>query len=70
MVNSASVSTWRRQTLTLVQRRLQMARKRIAESAALADAAQASGFADQSHMTRLFIRTYGVSPGVYAAAMN
>jgi len=36
----------------------------------LADAACEAGFADQSHMTRLFTRTYGISPGLYAAAMN
>ena len=54
----------------LVQRRLQRARKMIAQGATLADAAQASGFADQSHMTRLFVRTYGMSPGIYAVAMN
>ncbi|WP_159719089.1 AraC family transcriptional regulator [Geminicoccus flavidas] len=54
----------------LVQRRLQRARRLIGEGAALADAAQASGFADQSHMTRLFVRAYGMSPGLYAAAMS
>jgi len=54
----------------LVQRRLQMARRMIAAGTALADAAQATGFADQSHMTRLFVRTYGLSPGRYAAAMR
>lgn len=54
----------------LVQRRLQKARKLIANGVPLADAAHAAGFADQSHMTRLFVRTYGMSPGVYAAAMN
>lgn len=54
----------------LVQRRLQRARKMIAQGIALADAAQAAGFADQSHMTRLFVRTYGMSPGTYAAAMT
>ena len=54
----------------LVQRRLQRARKMIADGTTLADAAQAAGFADQSHMTRLFVRTYGMSPGVYAAGMN
>lgn len=53
----------------LVQRRLQRARKMIAGGTALADAAHAAGFADQSHMTRLFVRTYGMSPGLYAAAM-
>lgn len=54
----------------LVQRRLQRARKLIAKGTALADAALAAGFADQSHMTRLFVRTYGMSPGLYASAMN
>jgi len=54
----------------LVQRRLQRARRLIAAGATLANAALASGFADQSHMTRLFVRTYGMSPGLYAAAMN
>ncbi|GGA51678.1 transcriptional regulator [Nitratireductor aestuarii] len=54
----------------LVQRRLQRARQMIAGGTTLADAAQAAGFADQSHMTRLFVRFYGMSPRVYAAAMN
>jgi AraC-like DNA-binding protein len=54
----------------LIQRRLQRARKMIAQGVGLADASHASGFADQSHMTRLFVRTYGMSPGIYAAAMN
>lgn len=54
----------------LVQRRLQRARKMIAEGATLAEASLAAGFADQSHMTRLFVRSYGMSPGIYAAAMN
>ena len=42
----------------------------IVEGATLGDAAQAAGFADQSHMTRLFVRTYGMSPGLYPVAMN
>ncbi len=54
----------------LVQRRLQRARKLIAAGMSLAEAAQASGFADQSHMTRLFVRAYGLSPGLYAAAVT
>ncbi|WP_093003200.1 AraC family transcriptional regulator [Rhizobium sp. NFR07] len=54
----------------LVQRRLQLARRMIADGAALTNAALASGFADQSHMTRLFTRTYGISPGLYAAAIR
>ena len=52
----------------LMQRRIDLARRLIASGSRLADAAAASGFADQSHMTRLFVRKYGVSPGAYAAA--
>ncbi|WP_332611303.1 AraC family transcriptional regulator [Achromobacter sp. ESBL13] len=51
-----------------IQRRLLLARQLIRRGMALADAAAASGFADQSHMTRLFARAYGVSPGHYASA--
>lgn len=50
----------------LIQRRIDAARALLARGSALADAAAASGFADQSHMTRLFIRTYGITPGAYA----
>jgi AraC-like DNA-binding protein len=53
----------------LMQRRIDLARRLIAGGARLAEAAAASGFADQSHMTRLFVRKYGVSPGAYAAAL-
>ena len=52
----------------LVQRRIALARRLIGSGSGLADAAVASGFADQSHMTRIFVRKYGVSPGAYAAA--
>lgn len=52
----------------LVQRRLEMARKLIKADTPLAATAQSCGFADQSHMTRLFVRAYGMSPGLYAAA--
>lgn len=51
-----------------MQRRLLLARRLIREGHPLADAAAAGGFADQSHMTRLFVRTYGVSPRRYALA--
>ncbi|WP_424625106.1 AraC family ligand binding domain-containing protein [Achromobacter marplatensis] len=51
-----------------MQRRLLLARRLIREGKPLADAAAAGGFADQSHMTRLFVRTYGVSPRRYALA--
>jgi AraC-like DNA-binding protein len=53
----------------MLQRRADLARRLIARGTRLADAAAESGFADQAHMTRVFARKYGVSPGVYAAAL-
>ncbi len=52
-----------------LQRRLLLARGLLRQGAALADAAAAAGFADQSHMTRVFSRAYGISPGRYAHAV-
>jgi len=48
-------------------RRLERARHLIAADVPLADAAAASGFADQSHMTRQFKQAYGVPPGAWRA---
>ncbi len=50
----------------LVQCRIQRARRLIAAGVRLAEASHASGFADQSHMTRYFVRSFGFSPGMYA----
>lgn len=52
----------------LLQRRLHQARRLIAGGMPLAAAAAHSGFADQSHMTRLFVRSFGMAPGFYARA--
>jgi AraC-like DNA-binding protein len=54
----------------LVQRRAHLARALIAAGLPLAEAALASGFADQSHMTRVFTRKYGISPRAYADAVS
>jgi AraC-like DNA-binding protein len=54
----------------LLQRRIQLARKLIASGTRLAEAALASGFSDQSHMTRIFTRSFGLSPGIYAQALR
>jgi len=54
----------------LVQRRIRWVRRMIAKGMPLADAAFAGGFADQSHMTRAFVRAYGITPGAYALAHN
>jgi len=51
-----------------MQRRIHHARGLIRQGMRLADAAAASGFADQSHMTRLFVRTFGIAPGSFAKA--
>jgi AraC-like DNA-binding protein len=49
----------------LRQVRLREARRRLAAGAAIAEVAFATGFADQSHLTRWFRRTYGITPRVY-----
>jgi AraC-like DNA-binding protein len=53
----------------LMQRRIDQARRMISRRMPLAEAALAAGFADQSHMNRVFVRRYGVSPGIYAEAV-
>lgn len=53
-----------------VQRRLHLARRLLRRGLSLAQASAEAGFADQSHMTRLFSRSYGMTPGVYARARN
>lgn len=53
-----------------MQRRVGLARQLIARGVPLVDAAAAAGFADQSHMTRAFVRLLGVTPASYAAAVR
>jgi AraC-like DNA-binding protein len=47
----------------LVMRRLDRARALMCAGHAISDAAYASGFADQSHMTRQFRQAFGLPPG-------
>ncbi len=54
----------------LTLRRLDRARSLIRKGAPLADTALASGFADQSHLTRQFKKAYGVTPGRWAALVQ
>lgn len=54
----------------VMQKRTDLARRLIRCGTPLADAAVDSGFADQSHMTRMFASKYGVTPGAYAAAFR
>ncbi|WP_374568354.1 AraC family transcriptional regulator [Ideonella sp.] len=52
----------------LLQQRAERARGLIRLGAGLAEAAAASGFADQSHMTRTFARHFGYTPGAWQQA--
>jgi AraC-like DNA-binding protein len=54
----------------LLQKRLDLARRLIARRMSLAQAAAEAGFADQSHMTRVFASRYGFTPGAYAGALR
>ncbi|MFW6690143.1 AraC family ligand binding domain-containing protein [Streptomyces sp. MAR4 CNX-425] len=48
--------------------RLRDARRRLTAGASGAEAAAAAGFADQSHLHRWFVRSYGITPGEFALA--
>jgi AraC-like DNA-binding protein len=50
--------------------RLRQARTLLGEGVALSDAAAACGFADQSHLNRVFKRWMGVPPGRYRAQLR
>jgi AraC-like DNA-binding protein len=52
----------------LVQRRVRLARQLLVGGQSIVDAAMNAGFADQSHLTRAFLRQFGVTPGRYRAA--
>jgi AraC-like DNA-binding protein len=54
----------------VIQRRLDAARTLIRNGSTLAGAAFDAGFADQSHMHRVFIARHGLTPGAYAAAFR
>jgi AraC-like DNA-binding protein len=50
-------------------RQLDQARRMIRGGLPLAEAALEAGFADQSHMSRMFKRAYGLTPAKWAAAL-
>jgi AraC-like DNA-binding protein len=49
-------------------RQLDHVRQSVKNGASLADVAFAAGFADQSHMSRMFKRAYGITPRHWAQA--
>ena len=54
----------------LVQRRVCLARQLLAKGKTPVQAAMQTGFADQSHMTRAFVRQVGITPRRYQAAIT
>jgi AraC-like DNA-binding protein len=53
----------------LVQRRVLLAQRLLADGHTPAQAAILAGFADQSHLTRAFVRQLGITPGRYRTAL-
>lgn len=53
----------------LLQQRAERARGLIQDGVSLAQAAASCGFADQSHMTRIFVRQFGFTPGAWRTAV-
>jgi AraC-like DNA-binding protein len=53
----------------LIQRRVCVARHLLAAGETPAQAAITAGFADQSHLTRAFVRYLGITPARYRAAV-
>ena len=49
----------------LTQHRLKQARRMIRGGMPIAQAAIACGFADQSHLTRAYVRQFGMTPGLH-----
>lgn len=50
--------------------RLRRAKRLLFDGASIADAAAATGFADQSHLNRHFKTMWGVSPGAFIASLD
>jgi len=53
-----------------VAQRIALARRMLESGRSVGDTAVATGFADQSHLHRHFVRTLGITPGAYAAAFG
>jgi AraC-like DNA-binding protein len=60
------ISNWYYEYLTQV--RVARAKRLLSQGYAIAQVAQKTGFADQSHLTRQFKRFVGVTPGKYGSS--
>jgi AraC family transcriptional regulator len=49
----------------LLEQRVAHAKCLLQEKQSMSEIAYASGFADQSHMTRVFLRKVGITPGAW-----
>jgi len=54
----------------LIQQRAERVRSLVQAGAPLGTAALDAGFSDQSHMTRVFVRQFGFTPGAWQRAMR
>jgi AraC family transcriptional regulator len=55
----------------LLTRRIEVAKESLRDRrSSLSDVALACGFADQSHLTQVFTRMVGVSPGAWRRAVG
>jgi AraC-like DNA-binding protein len=55
----------------LLTRRVELAKEKLRDDrSTLSDVALACGFADQSHLTRVFTRMVGISPGAWRRALD
>ncbi len=54
----------------LMQYRARMARNLLGLAVPIADAACRAGFADQSHLNRVFKRLFGYTPGQYSNSVQ
>ncbi|MBV9566048.1 MAG: AraC family transcriptional regulator [Bradyrhizobium sp.] len=52
-----------------IAHRLNVARAMLKQGVSAAEAAQESGFSDQSHLGRFFLRAYGTTPSAYRRCM-
>ncbi|MFV3333516.1 AraC family transcriptional regulator [Pseudomonas sp. NY15437] len=71
----AALRRFRRELATtphayLLQYRVRQAHQAIGEGHTLAEAALIAGFADQPHMTRAFVRQFGLTPGQWRSSIR
>jgi AraC-like DNA-binding protein len=70
LVHSFRESTGMPPHVYLTQVRVGRAREMLLDGDALSSVAYRCGFADQSHLTRVFKRIHGITPGAYVTAMG